>query len=451
MSISKKLFLTMASLILAISLVFVLVSQFVVKDSINYMDLTDRSKEIENLSNVFKEYYKKHNGSWYDVEIIQLPKESYSIHLVTCFRVFSINHEQLYTTGAVSYRDVMKLGIQKSVKIDGETIAYLYYYDTEIANISKIRMGISSSVTFLLFTTAITIIIFSLIIAYWLSKRLTAPLRQLIPAIDRLRQGEHGTQVTVTTKDEYRKVAQSFNEMSSQLELTEKIRKNLVADVAHELRTPLTIIRGKLDLFQQSDQPIKPENLLPLQDELIRLTLLIDDLHQLSLSEAGKLSLELKPTDITVLLQRIVERVTFESDIKKINIEFKCFTNNPIINIDSNRMTQVFFNLLTNAIRYTPYNGKVTLTVEDEKGVNGEPVQLLIKIIDTGNGVEPEHLPFIFNRFYRTDQARTRNNGGMGLGLAIAKEFVLAHSGNIEVDSHLGQGSTFIIKLPFVQ
>ena len=114
-------------------------------------------------------------------------------------------------------------------------------------------------------------------------------------------------------------------------------------------------------------------------------------------------------------------------------------------------MTQVFFNLLTNAIRYTPYNGKVTLTVEDEKGVNGEPVQLLIKIIDTGNGVEPEHLPFIFNRFYRTDQARTRNNGGMGLGLAIAKEFVLAHSGNIEVDSHLGQGSTFIIKLPFVQ
>ena len=224
-----------------------------------------------------------------------------------------------------------------------------------------------------------------------------------------------------------------------------------MADVAHELRTPLTIIRGKLDLFQQSDQPIKPENLLPLQDELIRLTLLIDDLHQLSLSEAGKLSLELKPTDITVLLQRIVERVTFESDIKKINIEFKCFTNNPIINIDSNRMTQVFFNLLTNAIRYTPYNGKVTLTVEDEKGVNGEPVQLLIKIIDTGNGVEPEHLPFIFNRFYRTDQARTRNNGGMGLGLAIAKEFVLAHSGNIEVDSHLGQGSTFIIKLPFVQ
>jgi two-component system sensor histidine kinase BaeS len=111
-------------------------------------------------------------------------------------------------------------------------------------------------------------------------------------------------------------------------------------------------------------------------------------------------------------------------------------------------MTQVFLNLLVNAIRYTPSGGNVSITVEEETAPIGEIGFLRITITDTGIGIEPEHLPFLFDRFYRTDEARTRNSGGMGLGLAIAKEFVLAHNGTIEVESCPGRGTSFIVKLP---
>ncbi|BCU81926.1 hypothetical protein JIR001_17090 [Polycladomyces abyssicola] len=241
----------------------------------------------------------------------------------------------------------------------GETVAFLYYYDPEVAYISRLRTGILDSVTFLLLAGATVFILLSLLIAYWLSKRLTAPLRMLIPAIDRLGKGEFGIQAPVVTKDEYGKVAKAFNEMSEQLQLAENVRRNLVADVAHELRTPLTIIRGKLDLVQQSGRPIEPESLLPLQDELIRLTRLVDDLHQLSLAEAKKLPLEGKPMHIPALLRRIIDRINPDAERKGIEITLTCSTDTPTIHVDPNRMTQVFLNLIVNAVRYTPSGGTV--------------------------------------------------------------------------------------------
>lgn len=438
----------MASLMLLMNIVFILVTQFVVKGSLAHMDWADRSTEIERLSHLLTQYYEKQGGSWEEIGNIQIRSQSYSTYPGASFMLFSKEHELLVGNGEAPDKAVTGLGIRKNVDISGETVAILYYYDTEVGNLSKIRIGISSSVTFLLMMNAILFILLSLLVTYWVSRRLTAPLRQLLPAIGRLRQGQYGTQTPVTTKDEYGEVAAAFNEMSNQLERAELVRKNLTADVAHELRTPLTIIRGKLDFLQQSGRSIEPESLLPIQDELIRLTRLVDDLHQLSLSEARRLPLEPKPVDITMLLQRIVDRVYSEAESKQIKIEQNMLTDRVIVAIDSNRMTQVFLNLLANAIRYTPIGGKVTLTVRDTQGDSKEPAQLVIKIADTGTGIEPEHLPFIFNRFYRTDQARTRNAGGMGLGLAIAREFVLAHHGTIEAESVAGQGTTMIIRLP---
>lgn len=344
---------------------------------------------------------------------------------------------------------ITALGIRSEVQSGGETIAILYYHDPEVANISKLRTGISSSVTFLLLASALLFVMISLLVAYWLSKRLTTPLRLIVPAIERLGQGELGVQAPVMSKDEYGTVAKVFNNMSKQLHRAEEIRRNLVADVAHELRTPLTIIRGKLDFIQQRGRSIKPESLLPLQDELIRLTRLVDDLHQLSLAEAKKLPLERKPTDLPALLRRIIERMNPEAERKGVKITLTSTTEPATIWVDPYRMTQVFLNLLSNAVRYTPSGGSVNITVKEEKGRNGESDFLRIAIADTGIGIEPEQLPFLFNRFYRTDEARTRNNGGMGLGLAIAKEFVLAHNGTIHVESCPGQGTTFIVTLPY--
>jgi len=361
---------------------------------------------------------------------------------------------------------VKLFGIRSKVQLGGQTIATLYYYDNNVGFMSKLRIGILDSATILLIIDSVIFILISLLVAYWLSKRLTKPLRSLIPIIDRLGQGELGIQAPVLTKDEYGKVAESFNAMSLQLHHAEQLRKNLVADVAHELRTPLTIVQGKLELVQQHGQPVVPESLLPLQDELIRLTRLVDDLHHLSLAEANKLPLDLKPTEMASLLHRIVERISPDAESKRIAvvIRLECAAVDTITLIDPHRITQVFFNLLVNAVRYTPEGGSVTVTVgritprhEDNGNARhnrqqeDDRAQLRIAVADTGIGIDAGHLPLLFNRFYRTDSARDRHSGGMGLGLAIAKEFVAAHSGTIAVDSRPGEGTTFIVTLPVLE
>lgn len=447
MSVRNKLFLTMSSCILAMSLLFILVTQFVVKASLAYMDVADRSQEIGVLSEYFQGYYETNGHSWSGVEELQIGEEWRGGHREASVRLVSPERITLYAAGDASEQAVLHLGIQRKLQSAGNTIALLYYYDSEAANIAKIQIGISSSVTVLLFASILVIAILSLFVEYWLSKRLTSPLRQLVPAIDRLGKGDFGITAPVTSKDEYGKVARAFNEMSAQLERAEAVRKNLVADVAHELRTPLTILRGHLELIQQSGRSIEPESLLPLQDELIRISRLVDDLHQLSLAEAGKLPLERKPTEVNGLLKRIVERVQLDADSKSIAIVLKEATDPLVIAMDPNRMTQVFFNLLVNAVRYTPSGGTVTITVE-RKNVPDEKPRLRVTITDTGQGIAPEHLPFIFNRFYRTEEARARNSGGTGLGLAIAKQFVVAHHGTIDVESQMGQGTAFTVELP---
>lgn len=279
MSVSRKLFVTLASFIVGMSFVFAFVTQIVLRDSLNVMVEAARRKEIEKLSNLFIGYYQKHNRSWSGVQQVHVSPEIWNSDRDAGFVLLSQEHKRLYIAGDSSYESVTRFGLKSKVRIDGETIAFLYYYDPEVAYISKLRMGILDSVTILLFAGATVFVLISLLVAYWLSKRLTAPLRLLIPAIDRLGKGEFGIQAPVVTEDEYGKVAKAFNEMSIQLQCAEDARRNLVADVAHELRTPLTIIRGKLELLQQGGRSIEPESLLPLQDELIRLTRLVDDLH----------------------------------------------------------------------------------------------------------------------------------------------------------------------------
>lgn len=449
MSVRRKLFWAMASVIIAMSLIFVLITQFVVRASLDYMGLTDRHAEIGELSALFTEYYENNGGSWHNVERIRLDKAVFSAHRNASVMLLSPEWDQLYAAGDAVHEMIFRLGIRSAVESKGETVAYLYYYDEEVANVAKMRVGISSSVTFLLFASAIVIVIASLAVAFWLSKRLTAPLASLLPAIDRLGQGNLGIQVPVSAKDEYGKVAQSFNAMSYQLERAEEVRRNLVADVAHELRTPLTILRGHLDLIQHSGRAVDPEQLLPLQDELIRLTRLVDDLHLLSLAEARRLPFERKDTDVKKLLERVNDRIAVDTDRKEITVTMHCATDRTTVVIDPNRMTQVFLNLLVNAVRHTPAGGAIAIRLEEETASGKERDFLRISISDTGDGIDPEHLPYIFDRFYRTNEARTRNNGGMGLGLAIAKELVLAHQGMIEATSEPGRGSTFIVKLPF--
>jgi two-component system, OmpR family, sensor histidine kinase BaeS len=454
MSKQRKIFLAMAAFIVAMSVTFVALTHLVVRESFEAIVQDAKGKDIDDLAFALIRYYRDNGGAWEEAqggsrEEADLPKKLPAPEREDASYVLvDQDGREVAVKGDASRPIVKRLGFRRSLQLEGMPIGELHYYDPEVANLSKLRIGIPLSILILLAAAAVIFILISLLVAYWIARRLTAPLRQLLPAIDRVGKGEYGVTAPVTTKDELGRVAEAFNAMSAELHRTEEVRRSLVADVAHELRTPLTIVQGKLDLLQQDGEPVPPEQLLPLQDELIRLTRLVDDLHLLSLAEARKLPIDPQPTDMKALLQRLIERVSFTAGEKKIRIELDAAAAaaNTRLLADPNRMAQVFLNLLMNAIRYTPAGGMIRVEIEEAE-LSGTAMTA-ITVRDTGPGIAPHHLPHLFNRFYRTDEARDRGHGGMGLGLAITKAFVTAHGGTIEVDSKLGEGTAIIVKLP---
>lgn len=448
MSVNRKMFWAMASFILALSLVYFLITQLVVKESMGAMAEMAKGEQVDSLSRELVAYYEANGRSWEGIRQYEPQFKTGEGEPDYSYLLLSADRTVVAHKGEATERLIRNLGLTRQLRSEGETVGHLVYYDPETAAYSKLRIGIPSSVSFLLAASVFLILPFALLVAYWVSRRITAPLRQLIPAIDRVGAGNFGDQVRIASRDEYGKVASAFNSMSMQLKRTEELRRCLVADVAHELRTPLTILQGKLDYLQQGGGLIEPERLLPLQDELIRLTRLVGDLHELSQAEAGKLSYEFKETDIRDVLERTVDRLLPGAEEKGIEIRFVNKAVRTRLTADPNRISQVFLNLLVNAIHYTPSGGSVDVLLQEQRNQADEPV-LTVEVRDNGPGIGPEHLPHLFDRFYRTDEARSRNSGGMGLGLAIAKEFVLAHQGAIRAESSLGAGSAFIVTLPF--
>lgn len=286
-----------------------------------------------------------------------------------------------------------------------------------------------------------------LFLSLWISGMLTIPLRKLVAAIERVAQGDLDVNVPVRSKDEYGKVIQTFNDMTLRLREAEDARRRLVADVAHELRTPLSIIQLKLENAQQTGQYVPPEMLLRLHDEVIRLGLLVEDLHVLSLAEAGRLALDCKPLDLAARLEQIVDDVQMEAEENGLEISFYSNTRPVMVMADARRITQVFINLLTNAIRYTPEGGKISVVMEDQV-LDRNAVYTCVSVSDTGIGIPAEELAHLFDRFYRVEKARSRYTGGTGLGLSIAHHFVKAHGGFIRVASEPDQGTTFTVYLP---
>ena len=283
----------------------------------------------------------------------------------------------------------------------------------------------------------------ALVIGLVLTRQIIRPVRTLISGARHLTKGELSYRVDVKSRDEIGELAGSFNIMASSLEKGEQSRQQLTADITHELRTPLTVIEGTVDGI--IDGVFKPdtEHLRTVKEQVLILTHLISDLRDLSLAESGQLKLNLTSTDIVELVRRMISNYEINTREKSIRIKLEEATQIPEIKIDPVRMEQVISNLLTNAIRHTPPGGSISVTIKKEKG------ELGISVADTGEGISPEDLPHVFERFYRAGSSRARKEGGIGLGLAIVKQMVEAHGGKVWVESKMGTGSIFSILLPF--
>ncbi|MEQ8176662.1 MAG: ATP-binding protein, partial [Syntrophomonadaceae bacterium] len=219
------------------------------------------------------------------------------------------------------------------------------------------------------------------------------------------------------------------------------MRRNLTADIAHELRTPLTILRANLDELQVKTRDADQVIIANLQDEVLRMSKLVKDMEILALAETGNLRINKNQVRLEAVLDRIAP-VLPEFEGRGVALEITLEPNLPEIMADPDRLLQVFLNLLSNALVHSPEGSKVFI-----RGAKKESF-IEILIIDQGAGIDPAQLPYVFERFYRADTSRSRREGGMGLGLAIARSLVEAHGGQIGVESTVGQGSIFTFNIP---
>ncbi len=315
----------------------------------------------------------------------------------------------------------------------GGTAAVLYLIFSEYSGVRNIWLLICGAPFAIIFLAIITI--------FTLYARLGKPLGQIFNAIDSVAEGDLTVRVPDHNSPQFQELIKRFNKMVSELERAEQQRRNLTADIAHELRTPLHIIQGNLEGILDGVYEPNPENINNTLDETKLLARLVNDLQTLSLAEAGQLPLH--PTRF--LLADLMEDLTssFSSHAASLGISLKSNISNPEkeLTADYDRLNQVLSNLISNAIRHAPQAG--TISLETESTVGG----IRIAVRDTGSGIPAEDIPFIFDRFWRGDKSRTERTNS-GLGLAIAKQLILAHHGTIEAQSEVGKGTTFIIELP---
>ena len=277
-----------------------------------------------------------------------------------------------------------------------------------------------------------------------MSRTLTAPLRHLTEGARAIGARNLSRRVEVKGTDELKEVAYAFNEMAADLEKAEQLRRNLIADVAHELRTPLTVIQGNLRAMLDGVYQLDNAEVARLYDQTRLLSRLVNDLHELAQAEAKQLTLNLQETDLAGLITTTGETFAPLAEEKGVKLQTLLPDNLPPIQADPARLAQVLHNIISNGLRHTPQGGSITVSVAPNANV------VRLDITDSGDGIPPEHLPHIFDRFYRTDPARSRDKGGAGLGLAIARAIVEAHGGQISVASQglPGQGTIFTITLP---
>jgi signal transduction histidine kinase len=289
----------------------------------------------------------------------------------------------------------------------------------------------------------------ALLMARWLARGMTQPLRDMAAAAHRMEQGDYSVRVSTSSRDEVGQLAAAFNRMSAELENLESSRRDLVANVSHELKTPIAAIRAHLEnLLDGVEQP-DPQTLEVMLAQSERLGRLVEQLLDLSKLESGEVPLHREPVSLAPLVSQVVSEIQVSRPDGSVRLASEVPDELPPVEADRERVHQVLFNLVDNAVRYTPSGGEVTVSAHRQNG------SVEVAVADTGVGIGPEHLPRLFERFYRVDPARTREDDGTGtgtgIGLAIARSVVEAHGGHISAQSRLGEGSVFTFDLPVAQ
>ncbi len=296
------------------------------------------------------------------------------------------------------------------------------------------------------FLLAVILVIISALVAFPLSSMLVRPVRDMVQGTRALTNGDYGSRLVVRSSDELGQLARDFNTLAHTLEQNQDARQQWIADISHELRTPLAILRGEIEAVQDGIRPLTPEVMESFHQEVIHLNALVNDLHELSMSDLGALVYKKMPMDLKEVIDQTIDmhrqllgkhRITLSEKVDLLN-----GNDTLMMEGDANRLSQLFDNLMQNSCRYTDEGGRLVIEIKE----NTDSID--IDWYDSSPGVRDEHLGRLFERLYRVDDSRNRQKGGSGLGLAICQNIVQAHDGSISATHSPLGGVKISIKLP---
>lgn len=330
---------------------------------------------------------------------------------------------------------------QQMAHMGGNLSGMMGQHRLEIA--AELEASFRNSLNTALLIAGIAAMMAAVAVSWYVSHRIVHPIRALVTLSQRIASGHYEQRLQLNTGDELAELVENFNRMAASLGETEAMRQRLLGDVTHELKTPLTSIKGYMEGLQDGVLPATPETFQLIHNEADRLQRLVQDLQELSRTEAGQIPLEIIPCPPAQIVKPVVEHMRPQFHEKGISLNVTLPDNIPLIRADVDRAAQVLTNLLGNALQYTAANGTVSLIITQQAN------QLCFTVQDNGIGLEAKDLERVFQRFYRVDKSRSRASGGSGIGLTIAKNLVELQGGTIQATSAgIGKGSQFSFTLP---
>ena len=411
------------------------------------------------LIDLLEEYYAGHE-SWQGVSPLLAGADSALFFNATNRTVLVLTDPEghvVYATAGTdrpSRLEASQLQQSLPISVEGRTVGFLDLFQREqptkrlftFSAADDISPGFAERASEFLLQVLLIGAVLAIGFGMLVSNRLSAPLTHLVDGTQAIARRDLSFRVAERGSTEVQEVSASFNKMAAALEDAETLRRNMLNDIAHELRTPLTVLEGNLQAILDDVYPLKKAEIARLYDQTRHLNRLVDDLRLLAQAEARQLPLQRSSSDLVVLLEEVAELFSPLAGEKSISLDTSLPPSSVFAAVDRMRLAQTLQNLLTNALQHTPAGGVITLSLRAEEET------AMITVADNGDGIASEDISHVFDRFYRVDKNRTRDTGGVGLGLAIAQAFVEAHDGKIEVASAgVGQGSTFTNRLPLAQ
>ncbi len=304
-----------------------------------------------------------------------------------------------------------------------------------------------------LLIAALIAVPFGVLVALLIARHISKPITNVSHAARRVAHGDLSARVVPPARTKHGEIGElthNFNAMAESLERLERERQAMIADIAHELRTPLTILQGHIDAMEDGVLPLDGDSLQTLTKQTQLLSRLVQDLRTLSLADAGRLSLERRPTNLTEIVRACSAAFAGSARAKEVTIRLE-LPGALHVYADPDRLSQVLGNLLSNALRHTPPGGEVVLRLEARTGGRNGAASTVLTVADSGPGLSEDALARIFNRFYRADLSRGRATGGSGLGLAIVRALVELHGGQVSASNQDAGGAVFRVALPLEQ